>query len=124
MERLGRVLWRLGASWSVLERPGRVLKRFEAQKEPKRASAVRGSVGVAARLGSQEPTTFKDEGNLLKKDYISARLSSEETLHTDTYRYIQTSTDHLPTHPDTQLGAFGPGADPQRSRAASPQPRH
>ena len=24
---------------------------------------------------------------------------------------LQTSADHLPTHPDTQLGAFGPSAD-------------
>ena len=36
---------------------------------------------------------------------------------------LQTSVDHLPLNPDTQLGAFGPGADPKRRRAASPPPR-
>ena len=36
---------------------------------------------------------------------------------------LQTSVDHLPLDPDTQLGAFGTGADPKRSRAAIPPPR-
>ena len=36
---------------------------------------------------------------------------------------LQTSTDPLTTDPDTQLGRFGPGADPTRSKAAYPPPR-
>ena len=36
---------------------------------------------------------------------------------------LQTSTDPLTTHADTQLGAFGPGADSKRSKAAYPLPR-
>ena len=36
---------------------------------------------------------------------------------------LQNSTDHLPLDPDTQLGSFGPGADPKRSKAAYPPPR-
>ena len=42
------------------------------------------------------------------------------TLHAEN---LQTSTDHLPLDPDTQLGSFGPGADPKRSKAAYPPPR-
>ena len=36
---------------------------------------------------------------------------------------LQTSVDHLPLDPDTQLGAFGLSADPPRSRTANPPSR-
>ena len=79
---------RLGASWAVLERLDRVLKR-------KRASAV-GSTELAGARGKHN--IFEEEN-------------------------LQTSTDPLTTDADTQLGRFGPGADPKRSKAAYPPPR-
>ena len=58
--------------------------------------------------------SFKDE------ERLHAERLHTERLHTD---YLQTSPDPLTTDADTQLGAFGPGADPTRSRAAYPPPR-
>ena len=72
-----------------------VLKRKKSERGP----------GSQLRLAAGNPPTFKDEELYCRKTTL------------------QTSTDHLPTHPDTQLGAFGPGADPTRSRAAYPPPR-
>ena len=43
-----------------------------------------------------------------------------ETTYRDTTENIQRESSK---HPDTQLGAFGQGADPTRSRAAYPPPR-
>ena len=33
---------------------------------------------------------------------------------------LQTSVDHLPLDPDTQLGAFGPGADTKAQQSCEP----
>ena len=110
LKRLGRILERLGG---VLERPGRVLERlgtelgasWEVSSAPRAIRATRGLRFGQVRSSStpRGQTTSNEEGNL-QRDY-------------------KTSTDHLTTDADTQLGAFGPGADPMRSRAAYPPPR-
>ena len=63
----------------------------------------------AARLRARGTLSFKDEESL-----HAGRLPTDS---------LQTSTATLPQKPDTQLGAFGPGADPTRSRAAISSPR-
>ena len=80
-----------------LGRLGRVLGRFKRQK---RSAVAR----VRALLWPGYPPISLKKG----------------TLHAEN---LQTSTDHLPLDPDTQLGSFGPGADPTRSKAAYPPPR-
>ena len=92
--RVGASWARLGASWGVLERLGRVLKRKKSERGP----------GPQLRLAAGNPPRIKDEELYCRKTTL------------------QTSTDHLPTHPDTQLGAFGPGADIQS--AAELRARH
>ena len=95
LERLGRVLGRLGAENSVLRRPGSHA-RFH-------------SVQMPSSAWPRLPPNNQDEERL-----PAERLPTEKQ---------QTSTNRFPNDADTQLGAFGPGADPKRSRAAIPPPR-
>ena len=117
MGRLGRVLGRLGRILQclggllgrlggVLERLGRILERLGGIlgrlgrvlgrfKRQKRSAVARGR----ALLWPGEHTIIFEERNL-----------------TELYR-------HPTLEADTQLGAFGPGADPKRSKAAYPPPR-
>ena len=53
-------------------------------------------------------------------DNIKRRRKSSERKDTENLR---DSADQVTANSDTQLGAFGPGADPKRSRAAIPPPR-
>ena len=98
LERFGRVLGRLGAKNSVLRRLGRVLNSIMLRAVQARRSAW-----------PQRTNKYQREERL-----TAERLPTER---------LQTSVDHLPLNPDTQLGVFGPGADPPRSRAANPPPR-
>ena len=77
-----------------------------------------GGYRIPALLG-RWGQAISNEEEYLQKDYL---LGKEDhlPLNGETSRL---STDHLTTDPDTQLGAFGPGADPMRSRAAYPPPR-
>ena len=102
LERFGRVLGRLGAKKSVLRRLGRVLNSIMLRAESR---AVQGR-SSAWPLGTNK---YQREERL-----TAERLPTER---------LQTSVDHLPLNPDTQLGAFGPGADPTRSGAAIRPPR-
>ena len=101
LERLGGVLeasWSvLGASWGVLGRKigfPWVLKRKKSERAP----------GSQLHLAAGNTPNIKDEELYCRKTTL------------------QTSTDHLTTHADTQLGAFGPGADIHR--AAELRTRH
>ena len=87
-----------GASWGVLGRLGASWARFEAPKEPKRASAV---PGTQPCLAAGNPPISK------KKRHSTARKPP------DLYRAFYTNA-------NTHLGPFGPGADLMRSRAAYP----
>ena len=101
MERLG----------GVLERLGRVLGRLGAENEPS------GAVLSAWMLRAVPGSTFRGPQGA---DNIKRRRKSSERKHTENLR---DSADLVTANPDTQLGAFGPGADPKRRRAASPPPR-
>ena len=104
LERLGLILERLGG---VLERLGRVLKRLRAENASWKLSAVHVSssaVGPGGRQISKRRKTYCRK--------ITYRKTTEDLCR-----------DRVPQNADTQLGAFGPGADPTRSRAAYPPPR-
>ena len=109
LERLGHILeasWRrLGASWARLGASWGGKQRLEASWK---LSAIPFGPGSQLRLA---PVTHQ---HLMKK-VTFGKTTYRET--TDLCR------DRVPLNADTQLGAFGPGADPQRSRAAYPPPR-
>ena len=116
--RLGRVLERLGLIserlGGVLERLGRVLGRLGAENEPSWARHVT----RALRLG---PGSVQDRSSAWPQgaDNIKRRRKSSERKHTENLR---DSADQVTANPDTQLGAFGPGADIQS--AAERRARH
>ena len=95
LERFGRVLGRLGAKNSVLRRLGRVLNSIMLRAVQARRSAW-----------PQRTNKYQREERL-----TAERLPTER---------LQTSVDHLPLNPDTQLGAFGPGADPTAQQSCDP----
>ena len=106
---LGASWGRLRASWPRLRSSepswaplGGVLSASWAPKNPQEDSAV---PGMQLCCGPGGTLIFKDEQRL-----------HAYRRPTDLYRPPYTI-------PDTQLGAFGPGADPKRSRAAYPPPR-
>ena len=85
------------------------MEAFQAQKDRARSdsdsgSQLRRAPGVNM---SNENKHFLEEN--LQRDYIQC--------------YYREHTKRVTTNADTQLGAFGPGADPTRSRAAYPPPR-
>ena len=102
----------LGSLERVLGRLGRILKRLG---------------GILEHLGASWARLGRVLGRFKRKKRergpgFQLCLAAGKNF-TELYRPLQTSTDHLTTHLDTQLGAFGPGADPQRSKAANPPPR-
>ena len=110
--RLGRVLERLGL---ILERLGGVLERFGR---------------VLGRLGAKK-SVLRRLGRVLNSIMLRAVQARRSAWPQGTNKYqrrkstagkLQTSTDHLTTYADTQLGAFGPSADIQR--AAELRSRH
>ena len=123
LERLGGILGRLGR---VLERLGRILECLGGILEAS-LCVLYASCGVS----SAPRATWHH----VRLDWVQGRRSAwpqrtnkyqrEERLTAERLptERLQTSVDHLPLNPDTQLGAFGPGADPTRSRAAIPPPR-
>ena len=142
---------RSGALWSVLECFRNVLERFSAvwsvldtllmksnaksmkinakQKQMEVLEAVIGGVAYSgppcwryrrACIRYRHPRSRACPGTQLRGPLGTNKYQRRRN---STAGKLQTSTDHLPTHADTQLGAFGPGADPTRSRAAYPPPR-
>ena len=116
-EPLGTFLGVLGGVFELLPAAGRhflgLLGRLcalpAARRRSQRLLAARRRFSASAEilLGRREPTNIKEEDTLLQENY-------------------QNPKDHpagkLP-NVDTQLGAFGPSADPTRSKAAYPTPR-
>ena len=88
---------RLGA---VLRRPGRVLNSIMLSAVPD--SQLRLAAGNQ-QISKRRKTYYR------KTTY---RKTTEDLCR-----------DRVPLNADTQLGAFGPGADPKRRRAAIPPPR-
>ena len=108
---LGPSWARLGASWAVLERRGAVLEpswgvlgASWGVPSAKRVSAVPESELIC---GLGDPSVSK-----MNKENRSRRRTCSDFFRPGSCR-----------NPDTQLGAFGPGADPKRSRAANPPSR-
>ena len=106
LERLGLILERLGG---VLERLGRVLKRLGAENASWKLSAIRCGPGPQLRLAAGNPQFSKRKKTYYRK--TTYRKTTEDLCR-----------DRVPLNADTQLGAFGPGADIQR--AAELRPRH
>ena len=102
---LGRLFGALGG---VLERLGRVCGRLGAENKP------------SERRSCYARFQDRRSGGPQGADNIKRRRKSSERKHTENLR---DSADQVTADADTQLGAFGPGADPKRRRAASPPPR-
>ena len=100
----------LGSSWSVLERLGRVLGRLGAENEPSWARQATRALKIHS--GSQLCLAAGRGQFLMKK----------ENFGRETTERLRVSADQVTANSDTQLGAFGPGADPKRRRAANPPP--
>ena len=97
---LEAILSRLRRSWAVLSRLGGVLGRLGHALEASWAEKGPWFPWDRSCAAPRFPPTFKDEETLLQ------------------INYLQISTDHLTKDADTQLGAFGPGADISIQRAA------
>ena len=106
LERLGLILERLGG---VLERLGRVLKRLGAENASWKLSAIIRAPRAQLCLG------------LVSPQHLMKKVTFGKTTYRETTEDL--CRDRVPLNADTQLGAFGPGADPTRSRAAYPPPR-
>ena len=57
----------------------------------------------------------------VSRQHLMKKVTFGKTIYRETTEEL--CRDRVPLNPDTQLGAFGPGADPTRSRAAYPPPR-
>ena len=106
LERLGLILERLGG---VLERLGRVLRRLGRVLTSIMLSAIWRGPGSPLCVALVSPQHLMKKVTFGKKTY---RETTEDLCR-----------DRVPLHADTQLGAFGPSADPTRSRAAILPPR-
>ena len=102
LERLGLILERLGG---ILERLGRVLKRLEAENASWKRPGSQAGPGTPLRL-APENLHYQDTERLTVE-----RLPTER---------LQTSVDRVRLNVDTQLGAFGPGADPTAQQSYDP----
>ena len=92
-----------------MERLGRVLKRLGAENASWKLSAIMSPPWSQLRLAPE---------NL---QFLMKKVTFGKTTYRETTEDL--CRDRVPLNADTQLGAFGPGADPTRSRAAYPPPR-